>query len=87
MGALAGSILVIMIGSAPGWILIIAACLMGFLGGALWGLIPGYLKAYLNVNEVLSTIMMNVIAVQIMNFLLTGPLIDPVQIERGNSNP
>jgi simple sugar transport system permease protein len=41
----------------------------------------------MGVNEVLSTIMMNVIAVQFMNFLLTGPMIDPVQLERGTRIP
>lgn len=49
----------------------------GLLGGAIWGAIPGALKAYYGVNEILSTIMLNVVAVQLMNYLLRGPLIDP----------
>lgn len=63
----------------PGWLGIILALLAGFLGGAVWGGIPGLLKAYFNVNEILSTVMMNAIAVQLMNFLLRGPMIDPSQ--------
>jgi simple sugar transport system permease protein len=59
----------------------------GILGGALWGAIPGALKAYYGVNEILSTIMLNVVAVQFMNFLLRGPLIDPAEIERGTRIP
>ncbi|MDP1547589.1 MAG: ABC transporter permease [Anaerolineales bacterium] len=64
---------------APGWLIIVLALFSGFLGGALWGGIPGVLKAYFNVNEILSTVMMNAIAIQLMNFLLRGPMIDPSQ--------
>ena len=63
----------------PGWLVITLAMLAGFLGGAIWGGIPGVLKAYFSVNEILSTVMMNAIAVQLMNFLLRGPMIDPSQ--------
>lgn len=61
----------------PGWLLIPATLFMGFLAGAAWGFIPGILKARLRVNEILSTIMMNSIAQQLMNLLLQGPLMDP----------
>jgi simple sugar transport system permease protein len=71
----------------PGWLVITLAMLSGFLGGALWGAIPGVLKAYFNVNEILSTIMMNAIAVQLMNFLLRDPLIDPAQAELASKIP
>ncbi len=63
----------------PGWIVIPMAMSIGFLSGALWGAIPGALKAYFNVNEILSTVMMNAIAVQLMNYLLGGPMMDPQQ--------
>lgn len=63
------------------------AMVAGFLGGAVWGGIPGVLKAYFNVNEILSTIMLNAIAVQGMNYLLRGPLIDPVQLEAASRIP
>jgi simple sugar transport system permease protein len=64
-----------------------AVLLAGMVGGALWGAVPGALKAYYGVNEILSTIMLNVVAVQLMNFLLRGPLIDPGEIERGTRIP
>ena len=47
------------------------------------GGIPGFLKARLGVNEILSTIMMNQIAIQLSNYLLRGPMIDPKEIEAG----
>jgi ABC-type uncharacterized transport system permease subunit len=71
----------------PGWLVITLAMLAGFLGGAVWGGIPGVLKAYFNVNEILSTVMMNAIAVQLMNFLLRGPMIDPSQAELASKIP
>ena len=62
---------------APAWFLVPASMVAGFVGGALWGGIAGVLKVSFRVNEVLSTIMLNAIAAQIMSFLLTGVLIDP----------
>jgi simple sugar transport system permease protein len=73
--------------SLPGWLVIILAMLAGFLGGAIWGGIPGILKAYFRVNEILSTVMMNAIAVQLMNFLLRGPMIDPSQAQLASKIP
>ena len=71
----------------PGWAVITLAILAGFVGGGLWGAIPGALKAYFGVNEILSTIMMNAIAIQIMNYLLRGPMIDPAQAELASKIP
>jgi general nucleoside transport system permease protein len=87
LGALATTVLALNMPNMPGWVIIPAASAAGFLGGAFWGFIPGYLKAKFNVNEILSTVMMNGIAVQFMNYLLIGPLIDPIQIERGTRLP
>lgn len=61
--------------------------LAGFLAGALWGGIAGVLKAYFGVNEILSTIMLNQIALQLMNYLLNGVLLDPEQKDRVNRIP
>ncbi len=73
--------------NSPAIVVVTAALLAGFLAGAVWGGIPGLLKAYYGVNEILSTIMMNAIAVQFMNFLLRGPMIDPVQLQRASRIP
>ncbi len=70
-----------------GWLVIPLALLAGFLGGAVWGGIPGLLKAYFRVNEILSTVMMNAIAVQFMNFFLSGPMMDPSQAELASKIP
>ena len=87
IGAIFGTLVGVSAPAWPGWIVITLALLAGFLGGALWGAIPGALKAYFSVNEILSTVMLNAIAVQIMNYLLRGPMIDPVQLERASRIP
>jgi len=69
--------------SWPGWLLISTTLIMGFLAGSIWGFIPGLLKARLKVNEILSTVMMNSIAAQLMNLLIRGPLIDPAGVAAG----
>src|SRR5512141_1827305 len=50
------------------WIFIPAMILAGMAAGAAWGFIPGYLKAKFNVNEIISTLMMNYIAISWVNF-------------------
>jgi ABC-type uncharacterized transport system permease subunit len=86
-GALAATLAALALPDWPGWAIIPLALTLGFLAGAIWGAIPGALKAYLNVNEILTTIMMNQIAVQGMNFLLSGPLMDPLQVQAGSFIP
>ena len=50
------------------WIFIPVMMLAGMAAGAAWGFVPGYLKAAFNVNEIISTLMMNYIAVAWVNF-------------------
>ncbi|MDQ3399072.1 MAG: ABC transporter permease, partial [Deinococcota bacterium] len=45
----------------------------GFLGGALWGLLPAVLKVRLGVNEIITTLMMNYIALYLVQYLIHGP--------------
>ncbi len=86
-GGLLATTAALVLPDLPAVIMIPAVLLAGIIGGAIWGAIPGALKAYYGVNEILSTIMLNVVAVQLMNFLLRGALIDPAEIERGTRIP
>jgi ABC-type uncharacterized transport system permease subunit len=52
------------------WIMIPAMILAGMLAGALWGFIPGFLKAKFNVNEIITTLMLNYVAVNWNNFFI-----------------
>lgn len=86
-GAISGTYVGLSFPEQPATVVVPLAMLAGFFAGAVWGGIPGLLKAYYGVNEILSTIMMNQIAVQIMNYLLRGPLIDPEQLTRASRIP
>ena len=86
-GALMSTMTALAVPGLPSVVLIPLVLFMGLVGGAIWGGIPGALKAYLGVNEILSTIMLNLVAVQLMNYLLRAPLIDPLEVERGTRIP
>ncbi len=55
---------------ASPWLFIPAMIVAGILTGALWGFIPGFLKARFQVNEIISTLMMNYIAVAWNNYFI-----------------
>jgi general nucleoside transport system permease protein len=75
MGGLAATATALAVPSLPAIILVPLVLLAGAVGGGIWGAIPGAFKAYFQVNEILSTIMLNLVAVQFMNYLLSGPLV------------
>ena len=88
VGSLLTTFIVVEMGESwPGYLGIIIGMLAGAFMGAIWGAVPGYLKARLGVNEILSTIMMNQIAIQIGFYLLRGPMIDPAELEAGTGIP
>jgi ABC-type uncharacterized transport system permease subunit len=58
--------------TTPRFLMIPAMMVAGFLAGAVWGLIPGLLKARLNVNEIITTLMMNYIALSWNYFWIFG---------------
>ena len=55
-------------GTLPGWVIWLLAFLGGMIAGGLWGAIPGALKAFLNINEVLACIMTNWLAANIVTW-------------------
>jgi len=58
--------------TTPAWIVITLMLIAGMLAGALWGFIPGMLKARFNVNEIISTLMLNYIAIAWNDFFIFG---------------
>lgn len=64
----------------PAIVLIPLIILSGMLGGALWGAVPGLLKAKFGVSELLSTVMFNYIAAQLYAYMLRVPLLDPAVV-------
>ncbi|HEY8875557.1 MAG TPA: ABC transporter permease [Desulfosporosinus sp.] len=71
----------------PAVILLPMVFVVGGTCGAIWGGIAGWLKARLSVNEILSTVMLNQIAIQLYLFLIRGPLIDPKEVSYGTGVP
>ena len=53
------------------------AVIVGAIAGAIWGFIPGFLKAFSGAHEVVTTIMLNYIALYLVSWLITGPLRQP----------
>ena len=63
--------------SLPPYLFIPLLIIISMVGGALWGSIPGYLKAKFNVNEIIVTVMLNYVILYLMTFLLNGPWQEP----------
>jgi simple sugar transport system permease protein len=61
----------------PAAVLLPAMLVAGFAAGALWGLVPALLKAFIRVNEIITTLMMNYIAILWVEYLFYGPWKDP----------
>ncbi len=62
----------------PKVIMLTVMVIAGMVGGALWAIIPALLKAYWEVNEVISTLLLNYIALFILKFLMYGTWRDPL---------
>src|SRR5574340_877110 len=74
LGALGAAFIGYSIAGLPAYIHLPLALLGGALAGAIWGAIPGFLKARFGAHEVVNTIMMNWIAFRLSDWLLTGPM-------------
>jgi len=57
----------------PFYLIVPVMFMAGFIGGALWGMIPAILKIKFSINEVISTLMLNYICNEIIMFLIVGP--------------
>ncbi len=49
----------------------------GLIGGAVWGFVPGVLRAYLGANETITSLMLNYVAILIADYLVLGPWKNP----------
>ncbi|MDD0843964.1 ABC transporter permease [Pseudomonas sp. Gutcm_11s] len=77
MGALVGSALAVhIIDWESRWALVLVIA-VGALAGAAWGALAAWLRTQFNANEILTTIMLNYIALNLLLFFVHGPLKDP----------
>jgi general nucleoside transport system permease protein len=58
---------------------LIAFLVLGFAGGAALGAFVGYLRERFNASEIIVTIMLNYVAVQMVSYLIRGPMEDPMK--------
>jgi simple sugar transport system permease protein len=78
MGAAAvGIVAPLLAGTIPLVPMLIIAALAGFAGGTLWGVVPAVLKVRYGLNEIITTIMMNFVAIFTTSWLVKGPFKDP----------
>ncbi|NPV69301.1 MAG: ABC transporter permease [Firmicutes bacterium] len=77
MGALAATCAGVFVKGLPTAIHLPLAVAAGFSGGGLWGLIPGWLKTRFGANEIITTVMLNYVAIYFVSYLVTGPLKAP----------
>ncbi len=77
-GAVAGAGIGMIVGNLPPAIAIPLMALGGFAAGMLWALIPALLKTRLDVDEVVTTLLMNTVILFLISWLLNGPWRSPV---------
>jgi general nucleoside transport system permease protein len=61
----------------PAFVLLPVLTMLGFIGGGVWALLPGVLRALRLVNETISTLLLNYIAPLIVSFFIFGPWRSP----------
>jgi len=76
-----------MSGSAPSILVQIAMALGGIVSGGLWIGVVGALRYYRGVNETISSLLLNYIAIALLNFLVGGPIKDPASLNKPSSYP
>lgn len=74
MGGLAAAAMGVVTAGLPPIAAITLAVLSGIVAGAAYGFIPGFLKAYTGAHEVVTTIMLNYVAIQVIAYVASGPL-------------
>ncbi len=77
LGAIAGAWLAILFDGSSSPMLLPAMVLAGALAGMSWAAIAAFLRTRFNANEILVTFMLSSIALQLLYYLVTGPLKDP----------
>ncbi len=63
-----------------GFFSLIIGLIFGMLFGSVWGGFAGFMKAYYGSNELIVTIMLNYISIQVVSYLVHGPLMDPASV-------
>jgi len=77
MGAFAATWVALNFPDQPAWVVLPAMMVAGCIAGGLWAIIPAIPRAYLGVNEIITTLMLNYVAILWVDYLVHGPWKDP----------
>ena len=77
IGALCAAGVGVAFGATGGFFVVLLMVIAGIIGGGLWGAIPALLRTRFNVNEILSSLMLTYVALQVLSYLVGGPWKDP----------
>lgn len=77
MGAFGAAWVALTFPNLPVYVMLPAMIIIGMICGGLWGLLPAIPRAYLGVNETITTLMLNYVAILWVNYLVFGPWKDP----------
>lgn len=77
IGAICGSAVALEFPTINNYSLLLLSLIAGILGGAIWASISAWLKVRFNTNEILTSLMLNYIAISVLNYLVNGVLKDP----------
>ncbi|WP_372397193.1 ABC transporter permease [Azospirillum sp. HJ39] len=77
LGAITGGGLALAFYGEGGWWLLPLMVLGGAAGGALWAAVPAFLRLRFNASEILTSLMLNYVALLLLNYLVHGPYRDP----------
>jgi simple sugar transport system permease protein len=72
LGAVSATVAAIALNDASPWVAIPLSLLAGMAGGLAWGFIPGFLKAFTGAHEVVTTIMLNFVAIHLVAYVISG---------------
>jgi simple sugar transport system permease protein len=77
IGAIAGGGIALAFGGSGAWWIVPLMLLAGIAGGAVWAAIPALLRTRFNAHEILTTLMLSYVAIQLLGWLVHGPWKDP----------
>ena len=78
MGATAATAIGLQMHDAPAWLAVPLVIVSGILAGMAWALLPAWMKVRLKIDEVVTTLLLNYVAIFFVSALLNGPWRDPI---------
>jgi simple sugar transport system permease protein len=73
--AVVGGLGLPMVNAMPYWLALALLCVIGFVVGGAWTIVPSVLKAYYGINEIISVLMMSYVGINLANMLIKGPFL------------